>query len=136
MLGLGDVSRLDGLFGNLDGFLVLLRTGALRLDGVLVDVGVLVVGVVIRVVVGVRVVVVVVVRSRVGLDGDFLLVVGRLEALTVLAFDFINRVYQVLVVTGVDLNASVVVVDASVVELLLSGVLRGSRSRSGRGRAG
>lgn len=136
MLGLGDVSRLDGLFGNRDGFLVLLRTGALRLDGVLVDVGVLVVGVVIRVVVGVRVVVVVVVRSRVGLDGDFLLVVGRLEALTVLAFDFINRVYQVLVVTGVDLNASVVVVDASVVELLLSGVLRGSRSRSGRGRAG
>lgn len=54
------------------------------------------------------------------LDGDLFAVVAGLSALTVLAFDSINRVYQVLVVTVVDLDTSVVVeLVGGVVEVLV-----------------
>lgn len=98
VLGGRNVRRFNGFFGDLNGLLVLLRAGALRagVDGVFVDVGVRVVRVV-----GVS-------REGTLLDGDLFAVVDRLDALTVLAFDCINRVYQVLVMTGVDLNTSVV----------------------------
>lgn len=103
VLGGRNAGRLNGLFGNLYGLLVHLRAGALRLgvDGVFVDVRVGVVGVGGRVV-GVS-------RQRAMLDSDLFAVVrGRVEAFAVLAFDGIKRVYQVLVVTGVDLHTSVV----------------------------
>lgn len=54
------------------------------------------------------------------LDGDLFAVVAGLSALTVLAFDSINRIYQVLVVTVVDLDTSVVVeLVGGVVEVLV-----------------